>query len=102
MLKGHQFPFSIQTYQDQSLFFVTLVLNAICLFLLLWFLMLHAFCRGYVAPEYATLGQLSEKVDVFSFGVLLFEIISGRRNIDSNQPVEKMYLLEQVSLEERK
>ena len=64
--------------------------------------MLHAFCRGYVAPEYATLGQLSEKVDVYSFGVLLFEIISGRRNIDSNQPAEKMYLLEQVSIKKHK
>lgn len=50
--------------------------------------------RGYLAPEYATLGQLSEKVDVYSFGVLLFEIISGRRNIDMKLPEEKVYLLE--------
>ncbi|XP_073038907.1 G-type lectin S-receptor-like serine/threonine-protein kinase SD1-13 isoform X1 [Primulina eburnea] len=35
---------------------------------------------GYMAPEYAVRGRLSEKSDVFSFGVLLLEIISGRRN----------------------
>ncbi|KAK3015499.1 hypothetical protein RJ639_005381 [Escallonia herrerae] len=33
---------------------------------------------GYLAPEYALLGQLTKKVDVYSFGVLLLEIISGR------------------------
>ncbi|XP_023001213.1 G-type lectin S-receptor-like serine/threonine-protein kinase At1g11300 isoform X1 [Cucurbita maxima] len=35
---------------------------------------------GYMSPEYAMQGQFSEKSDVFSFGVLLLEIISGRRN----------------------
>ncbi|XVE87903.1 hypothetical protein DITRI_Ditri19aG0025700 [Diplodiscus trichospermus] len=35
---------------------------------------------GYMPPEYALEGQFSEKSDVFSFGVLLLEIISGRRN----------------------
>ncbi|KAG0553634.1 hypothetical protein KC19_12G026900 [Ceratodon purpureus] len=54
--------------------------------------------RGYLAPEYATLGQLSEKVDVYSFGVLLFEIVSGRRNIDPKLPEDQVYLLEWVSL----
>lgn len=33
-----------------------------------------------MSPEYAMRGQFSEKSDVFSFGVLLLEIISGRRN----------------------
>ncbi|XP_048428177.1 cysteine-rich receptor-like protein kinase 2 isoform X2 [Pyrus x bretschneideri] len=35
---------------------------------------------GYMAPEYAVLGKLTEKADVYSFGVLVIEIICGRRN----------------------
>ncbi|XP_023903217.2 cysteine-rich receptor-like protein kinase 44 [Quercus suber] len=35
---------------------------------------------GYMAPEYAMHGQFSVKFDVFSFGVLVLEIISGRKN----------------------
>eukprot|EP01018_Ginkgo_biloba_P036207 Gb_02280 [translate_table: standard] len=37
---------------------------------------------GYMAPEYAMQGQLSVKADVYSFGVLLLEIVSGRKNTD--------------------
>jgi serine/threonine protein kinase len=35
---------------------------------------------GYMAPEYVIEGLFSIKSDVFSFGVLLLEIISGKRN----------------------
>ncbi|KAK6932456.1 PAN/Apple domain [Dillenia turbinata] len=35
---------------------------------------------GYMSPEYAMEGRFSEKSDVFSFGVLLLEIVSGRKN----------------------
>ncbi|KAK2974797.1 hypothetical protein RJ640_005581 [Escallonia rubra] len=35
---------------------------------------------GYMAPEYATHGQFSVKSDVFSFGVLVLEIVSGQKN----------------------
>ncbi|KAG8383200.1 hypothetical protein BUALT_Bualt05G0159800 [Buddleja alternifolia] len=35
---------------------------------------------GYMAPEYLARGQLTEKADVYSFGVLLLEIVTGREN----------------------
>ncbi|CAK9204830.1 unnamed protein product, partial [Sphagnum troendelagicum] len=48
---------------------------------------------GYMSPEYATLGQLSTKVDVYSFGILLLEIISGRKAILQNA-TSNVYLVE--------
>ncbi|GLT70791.1 hypothetical protein SLA2020_428510 [Shorea laevis] len=49
---------------------------------------------GYLAPEYAMRGHLTEKADVFAFGVVALEIVSGRPNADSNLEEEKVYLLE--------
>jgi len=37
-------------------------------------------CSGYMAPEYARHGQFSIKSDVFSFGILVLEIVSGTKN----------------------
>ncbi|CAN1258013.1 Cold-responsive protein kinase 1 [Linum perenne] len=48
---------------------------------------------GYLAPEYAISGHLTRKLDVYSFGVLLLEIISGRTAVDFDQTLEKAYQL---------
>ncbi|XP_072988873.1 cysteine-rich receptor-like protein kinase 2 [Typha latifolia] len=49
---------------------------------------------GYTAPEYAIHGQLSEKVDTYSYGVVVLEIISGRKSNDVKLEPITQYLLE--------
>lgn len=55
-------------------------------------------CRGYTAPEYAIKGELSEKADIYSFGVLVLEIISCRKNTDLTLNSDMQYLPEYVNL----
>ena len=43
-------------------------------------------------------GHMSEKVDVFAFGVVMLEIITGRPNYDDRLDEDTAYLLEWVSL----
>lgn len=40
------------------------------------------FVRGYTAPEYVSNGQLTEKADIYAFGVLIVEIVCGKKNSD--------------------
>ncbi|KAK9714871.1 hypothetical protein RND81_06G126700 [Saponaria officinalis] len=49
--------------------------------------------RGYMAPEYVSNGSYSIKADIFSFGVILLEILSGQRNYSSNSDVQAENLL---------
>ncbi|KAG1337724.1 cold-responsive protein kinase 1 [Cocos nucifera] len=49
---------------------------------------------GYLAPEYALLGQLTKKADIYSFGVLVLEIISGRSGSKSVWELDMHTLLE--------
>ncbi|CAL5062377.1 unnamed protein product [Urochloa decumbens] len=51
---------------------------------------------GYMAPEYAMRGHYSTKSDVFSFGVLMLEIVSGRRNSGSYESEQYDHLLSMV------
>ncbi|KAH6822849.1 Protein kinase superfamily protein [Perilla frutescens var. hirtella] len=58
---------------------------------------------GYLAPEYAIRGQLTRRADIYSFGVLLIEIVSGRCNTNTRLPIEEQYILERTwQLYERK
>ncbi|KAG4148080.1 hypothetical protein ERO13_D05G264200v2 [Gossypium hirsutum] len=51
---------------------------------------------GYVAPEYASTGMLNERSDVYSFGILLMEIISGRTPVDYSRPQGEVNLVEWI------
>ncbi|KAG2716160.1 hypothetical protein I3760_03G110900 [Carya illinoinensis] len=48
---------------------------------------------GYLAPEYFMQGKVSDKVDVFAFGVVLLELLSGRKPINSTHPKDQESLV---------
>lgn len=50
--------------------------------------------HGYCAPEYISSGKLTMKSDIFSFGVVLLELITGRRALDDSRAREERYLVD--------
>lgn len=55
--------------------------------------------HGYCAPEYISSGKLTMKSDIFSFGVVLLELITGRRALDDSRAREERYLVDWVILQ---
>ncbi|VVB03176.1 unnamed protein product [Arabis nemorensis] len=53
---------------------------------------------GYVAPEYANTGLLNEKSDIYSFGVLLLEAVTGRDPVDYGRPANEVNLVEWLKM----
>ncbi|CAN6252164.1 unnamed protein product [Urochloa humidicola] len=47
---------------------------------------------GYLAPEYAVYGTLGTQIDVYAYGIILMEIITGRKAIDESLPQDKKIL----------
>ncbi|PQM42338.1 hypothetical protein Pyn_20682 [Prunus yedoensis var. nudiflora] len=56
------------------------------------------FNSGYMAPEYAIDGLFSVKSDVFSFGILVLEVISGRKNKGFYHPNHSRNLIGHVRI----
>ncbi|KAL8227942.1 hypothetical protein R6Q57_015526 [Mikania cordata] len=52
--------------------------------------------QGYAAPDYIETGHLTSKSDVWSFGIVLYEILTGRKSLERNRPKEDQKLLDWV------
>ena len=59
----------------------------------------NLFFSGYMSPEYAMSGIVSTKTDIFSFGVLLLEIVSGKKNNSCYHTEYPLNLVGYVSVE---
>ncbi|KAJ9537724.1 hypothetical protein OSB04_030457 [Centaurea solstitialis] len=51
---------------------------------------------GYAAPEYINTGHLTTKSDIYSFGVVLLELLTGKRAMDKTRPKREQYLVDWI------
>jgi len=65
-------------------------------FALLHMKALFLLCSGYMAPEYAMRGYLTDKANIYSFGVVALEVVSGRCNISYQKKDDCFHLLDWV------
>lgn len=64
-----------------------------------WKQFIHlSFFGSYLAPEYFMNGKLNEKLDIYAFGVVLLELLSGRKPIHDGFPKGKESLVMWVSI----
>ena len=52
---------------------------------------------GYIAPEWISGEDITTKADVYSYGMMLFELVSGRRNIEQSEDKKTGYFPIQVA-----
>ncbi|XP_057870225.2 inactive protein kinase SELMODRAFT_444075 isoform X1 [Cryptomeria japonica] len=57
---------------------------------------------GYLAPEYAESGKVSTKTDVYSFGMVLLELITGRKALDRTLPGQSLLAWARPLLDDRR
>ena len=62
-----------------------------------WPWTVNCLSRGYMAPEYVVHGQLTEKADIYSYGIVVLELITGRKNSSLATSGEGQSLMSLVS-----
>ncbi|KAD6794491.1 hypothetical protein E3N88_05387 [Mikania micrantha] len=72
------------------LYYCFIIYNLYIYMRCLWYMI----CSGYMAPEYAMRGYLTDKADVYSFGIVALEIVSGKSNTNYRPKEEFVYLLD--------